>query len=272
MEYVTVQGAEVPVLGLGTWQLTGEQCYETVSTALELGYRHVDTAQMYDNERAVGRALADADVDRDDVFLTTKVTPGNARYDDILRSTRESLERLDTGYADLLLLHWPNPLVSFSDTARAMAELRDRGLIRHAGVSNFRRWRLRRARERSPVPLLADQVRLHPFYTHGALREYCRSTETMVTAYSPLAHGGLLDDDALAAIGERYDKTPAQVALRWATGLETVAAIPKTTSETHLRENIDVFDFELDAGERERIARPSLAKATALFLRNEMGL
>ncbi len=272
MECVRVQDAEVPAIGLGTWQLTGEQCYETVSTALELGYRHVDTAQLYGNEREVGRAVADADADREDVFLTTKITPGNARYDDVIESARASLERLDTGYVDLLLLHWPNPLVSFGETARAMAELRDEGLIRHAGVSNVRRWRLKRARETSPIPLLADQVRLHPHYTHRSLREYCQSAETLVTAYSPLAHGGLVDDDLLARIGERYGKTPAQVALRWATQLDNVAAIPKSTSREHLAENLAAFDFELTDAEIERIARPSLVRSAGLFLRNEMGL
>jgi len=270
MEYVTVQDAQIPALGLGTWQLTGEQCYETVSTALELGYRHVDTAQLYGNERQVGRAIADADVDRDDVFLTTKVTPGKAGYEDVLASTEASLDRLDTDYVDLLLLHWPNPLVDFRETARAMAELRDDGLIRHAGVSNFRRWRLERAREKSPVPLLADQVRLHPYYTRRKLREYCRYTDMMVTAYSPLAHGGIVDDAELAAVGDRYDKTAAQVALRWATQLEGVAAIPKSTSRDHLRANVDIFDFELDDDEVARVTRPSLVKSAGLFLRNEM--
>ncbi|WP_226022187.1 aldo/keto reductase [Halomicrobium salinisoli] len=272
MEYVRVRDAEVPAIGLGTWQLTGEQCYETVSTALELGYRHVDTAQLYGNEREVGSAIADADVDREDVFLTTKVTPGNARYDDVIESTRASLDRLDTDYVDLLLLHWPAPLVSFRETARAMAELRDEGLVRHAGVSNFRRWRLKRAREKSPIPLVADQVRLHPHYTHRSLREYCADVDAMVTAYSPLAHGGLVDDDLLARIGERYGKTPAQVALRWVTQLANVAAIPKSTNREHLAGNLAALDFELTDAEMERIDRPSLVRSAGLFLRNEMGL
>ena len=272
MEHVTVQDAQVPAIGLGTWQLIEEECYETVSTALELGYRHVDTAQLYENESEVGRAIADSAVDRDDVWVTTKIKPGNARTDDVIESTRESLDRLDTEYVDLLLLHWPNPLVSFRDTARGMAELRDGGLIRHAGVSNFRRWRLRRAREKSPIPILANQVRFHPFYTHEALRECCEGTETMLTAYSPLAHGGLLDDPVLSEIGERYDKTPVQVALRWAIDFETVAAIPKSTSKDHLVQNIDIFDFELTDAERDRITRPSMLQSFGLFLRNEMGI
>jgi 2,5-diketo-D-gluconate reductase B len=269
MEYVTVQDAEVPALGLGTWQITGEQCYETVSTALELGYRHIDTAQLYENEREVGRAIADSDVDREDVFLTTKVMPQRANYDGVVESTRESLERLDTDYVDLLLLHWPNPLVSFRDTARGMAELRDDGKIRHAGVSNFRRWRLKRARRQSPIPLLADQVRMHPFYTRRALREYCRNNDVMLTAYSPLAHGGMIDDDVCGAIGERYDKSPAQVALRWAIQHETVAAIPKSTSERHLAANVDIFDFSLSEREMAAIARPSVVKTLGLVFGNE---
>jgi diketogulonate reductase-like aldo/keto reductase len=270
MDTVSVRGVEVPTLGLGTWQTTGDQCYETVSTALELGYRHVDTAQLYENERAVGRAIADSDVDREDVWLTTKVTPGNARYEDVLASSRESLERLDTSYVDLLLLHWPNPLVDFGDTARAMAELRDDGLADNVGVSNFRRWRLRKARERSPVPILADQVRCHPYYTRETLRNECEREEQVLTAYSPLAHGGVVDDSRLAAVGEPHDRSAVQVALRWLTQRANVVAIPKSTSRDHLAANLAALDFELDDEEMARVASPSLVRTTSLFLRNEM--
>jgi len=145
MEHVTVRDVDVPAISPGTWQLSGKRWYETVKTALELGYRHVDTAQLYGNEAEVGRAIADAAVDRDEVFLTTKVRPGKARTADVVESTRASLDRLDTDYVDLLLLHWPMPLVSFRKTARGMARLREEGLIRHAGVSNFRTWRLIRS-------------------------------------------------------------------------------------------------------------------------------
>lgn len=270
MEHVTVRDESVPAIGLGTWQLEGQECYETVRTALELGYRHVDTAQLYENETAVGRAIADSDVDREDVFLVTKVRSRNAREADVVESTRASLDRLGTDYVDLLLLHWPRPLISFARTARGFERLREAGAIRHAGVSNFRTWRLKRAAAKSPVPLFADQVRLHPYYTHRKLRAYARATDTMVTAYSPLGHGAFVDDDVLAAIGDRYDKTAAQVALRWVTGFENVVAIPKSTSEGHLRENLDVFDFTLTPEERERITRPSFLRTARLFLRNEM--
>jgi diketogulonate reductase-like aldo/keto reductase len=269
MEHVSVQDAEIPALGLGTWQLTGEQCYETVSTGLELGYRHVDTAQMYGNEREVGRAIADASLDRGDIFLTTKVTPRNARYDDVIESTRASLDRLGTDYVDLLLLHWPNPLVDFRDTARAMAELRDEGSIRHAGVSNFRPRRLRKAREKSPVPIVADQVRLHPYYPRRSLRDYCEGADVAVTAYSPLAHGGMIGDDVADDIGNRYDKSAVQVTLRWATQLDNVVAIPKATSRAHLDANLAIFDFELSDAEMDRMTRPSRLRTLGLALGNE---
>jgi diketogulonate reductase-like aldo/keto reductase len=153
-----------------------------------------------------------------------------------------------------------------------MAELRDDGLIRHTGVSNFRTWRLKRARETSPVPPLADQVRVHPHYTHRKLRSYCRREDLLVIAYSPLAHGGMIDDDVLAAIGEGYGKSAAQVALRWAIERENVLPIPKATSRDHLAANADVFDFELTEDEHDRITRPSIAKSIRHFLRNEVGL
>lgn len=270
MEHVTVRGEDVPAIGLGTWQLEGEECYETVRTALDLGYRHVDTAQLYENEAAVGRAIEDSDVDREDVFLVTKVHPGNAKTEAVVESTRESLERLRTDYVDLLLLHWPRPLVSFSRTAEGFARLREEGAIRHAGVSNFRTWRLKRAVEKSPVPVFADQVRLHPFYTHRKLRQYARTTDTLVTAYSPLAHGAMIDEDVLAEIGAKYDKTAPQVALRWATQFPKVVAIPKSTDRDHLRQNMEIFDFTLTRDEHDRITRPSLLKSARLYLGNEL--
>jgi len=272
MEHVTVQGAEVPALGLGTWELTGEQCYETVSTALELGYRHVDTAQYYGNERQVGRAIADSNVDRDDVFLTTKIKPGDAAREDLLAAARESLDRLGTDYVDLLLLHWPNPLVDLEETLGAMATLREEGAIRHAGVSNFSKKRLKRARQVSPVPILTNQVGFHPHRPRRELLAYCQEYDTMLTAYSPLAHGGLIDEDVLRAIGTKYDKSAVQVALRWAIQHHNVATIPKATSREHLAANIDIFDFTLTGDEMNRITRPSLLKSGALFLKGRLGV
>lgn len=269
MEHVSVQGAEVPAIGLGTWGLEGEQCRETVETALELGYRHIDTAQAYGNERAVGEAIRDAGVDREDIFLTTKIQPGHAGDGDFQHAVEESLERLDTAYLDLVLLHWPNMLTPFSETARAMADVLDDGAARHVGVSNFRRRRLRRARSVSPVPLLADQVQFHPYYPHRKLLSYCQSEDVLLTAYSPLARGGILGDDELRELAQRYEVTPAQIALRWAIQHRNVAAIPKSTSPDHLAQNIDIFDFGLSQAEMDRVTQPSYLRTVLAWAKSE---
>ncbi|MFP4590471.1 MAG: aldo/keto reductase [Halobacteriales archaeon] len=252
--------AAIPAIGLGTWQHTGAPCAETVRTALELGYRHVDTARAYDNEGAVGRGLSEADVDREAVFLTTKLWRSDLRAAAVVEATHESIEALDVEYVDLLLIHWPHPRVPLGETLGAMAELRDDGLVRHLGVANFTRDQLERARRLADVPLVTDQVLYNPYKDQSDLLEYLAGRDLTLTAYSPLARGGLLGDDTLADVGERYGKTPAQVALRWLVQQPGVVAIPKATGREHLEENLDVFDFELTDAEMERVAklRPGL--------------
>ncbi|MFC6725188.1 aldo/keto reductase [Halobium palmae] len=271
MEYATVQGVDVPKVGLGTWRMEGEACRGAVETALDLGYRHVDTAQVYENEREVGRAIAASDVDRDDVFLTTKVNPREAGYDDLLLSVGRSLERLGTDYVDLLLLHWPNPLVRIGETMDAMATLVDRGVARHVGVSNFNVRRLKKARRVADVPVFADQVQFHPYSPQRDLLRYCQREDVLLTAYSPLAQGNMLRDDVVTDIGRKYDRSPAQVAVRWATQHRNVVTIPKSTSREHLRENLNVFDFKLTREEVERITRPSRLKTGATMVRGMLG-
>jgi diketogulonate reductase-like aldo/keto reductase len=267
MEYCEVRGVRVPKVGLGTWRMEGEECYDAVSTALELGYRHVDTAQMYDNEAEVGRALADADVDRRDVFLTTKVNPRNADRAGVVESTKASLDRLDTPYVDLLLLHWPNPLVRIEETMDAMKRLVDEGRVHHVGVSNFPVPMLKKAREVSDVPILTNQVQFHPHRPQRKLLRYCQAEDLVLTGYSPLAQGDVVDDGTLREIGERYDKTPAQVALRWATQHRNVAVVPKSTSREHLADNLAVFDFKLTREEIDEVTRPSLLKTGASMVK-----
>ena len=245
--------ARIPALGLGTWQNTGEQCAETVQAALDMGYRHVDTAQVYRNESAVGTGIAAADVDRDDLFLTTKVWRTNLRPDDVRRSIRDSLTALGVDYVDLLLVHWPHPLVPIADTLGAMAALRSEGLVRHLGVSNFTRGQLDEARRACEAPLVTNQVLYHPYTDQSALRSYCAEHDMALTAYSPLARGAVLSDEALADIGRRHDKSPAQVALRWLIQQEQVVAIPKASSRPHLVANLDVFDFALSDAEMTQI-------------------
>ncbi|MFD1563621.1 aldo/keto reductase [Haloarchaeobius amylolyticus] len=253
MEHVSLRGVDIPSLGLGTWPMTGTQCTEAVRTALELGYRHVDTAQMYDNEDAIGAAIADSRVDRDDVFVTTKLLRENLRRDDALESFQRSLDHLGTAYVDLLLIHAPNPDVPIDETIAVMNQLQDEGSVRHIGVSNFSIAQLRDAMAASETPILTNQVRYHPYRDRSVLLEYCRDNDIMLTAYSPLAEGEIATDETLAQIGATYDKTAAQVALRWLLQQENVSTIPKASSREHLRENIDIFDFELTDAEMDRI-------------------
>ena len=253
MESVTVQGVEVPALGLGTYQLRGQTCADTVREALERGYRHVDTAEFYDNQRAVGRGIAEADVDREAVFLTTKIWRSNLRREDALHSARESLDRLDLEYVDLLLIHWPVESIPVAETLDAMTDLRAEGRVRHIGVSNFSVAQLREAIDVADAPILTDQVRYHPFTDRSDLLESCIEEDVLLTAYSPLAKGKVTRDETLAAIGDRYGKTAAQVALRWLVQQDHVAAIPKATGTQHLRENLAVFDFELTDEEMGRV-------------------
>jgi diketogulonate reductase-like aldo/keto reductase len=273
VEHVSVQGVEVPALGLGTWRSDGQDAYRAVSTALEAGYRHVDTAEAYRNERQVGEAIADSAVDREEVWLTTKVLPATATD---YRSTREAAEacrdRLGLDYVDLVLLHWPNPVADLEGQLGALNDLADDGAIGHVGVSNFGQRRLARARELSDRPVLTDQVQFHPFYTQRPLLRYCQDNDVMLTAYSPLGHGGVLGDDLLAEIGARYDKSAAQVAIRWALQHTNVSVIPKSTTPEHIRENAAVFDFSLTEGELDRIARHSPVRTGVAWVRGRLGV
>lgn len=250
---VDAGGASVPKLGLGTWQNTGEQCAESVKTALELGYRCVDTAQAYDNEERVGEGIAAADVDREDVLLTTKVWRGHLHYDDVLDTVHGSLDRLQVEYVDLLLIHGPHPRVSIEEPLEAMAQLHEDGLVEHLGVSNFTRSQRKTVIEATDRPVVTNQVMYHPYKDQSALKSFCADNGFALTAYSPLARGGVLDDDVLAGIGDRYDKSAAQVALRWLLQQDDVVAIPKATSREHIEQNLAAFDFELTDEEVARI-------------------
>ncbi|MBX0287548.1 aldo/keto reductase [Halomicroarcula sp. F28] len=272
METIEVQGTSVPALGLGTWQLTGPTCTETVETALELGYRHVDTAQAYGNERQVGLGIEAADVDRDDVFLVTKLDGSNRDATSVRQSTRESLNKLGTDTLDCLLIHWPNTpwMAPLEETLDAMNDLVDDGVVEHIGVSNFSPARLDRARELSDAPVLTDQVQYHPYWDQRKLLDYCRIHDVLLTAYSPLSRGGVLSDPALVTIGNRYGKSPAQVALRWLVQQDGVAAIPKASSREHLEANMAIFDFELTDDELAWIRDPSKTKTGLQFVRSQL--
>jgi diketogulonate reductase-like aldo/keto reductase len=241
-------------LGLGTWQNdVPEECAESVQTALELGYRHIDTAQAYGNEDAVGRGIAQSSVPREEVFLATKVDTANLSYDDVHESTRESLDRLGTDYIDLLYVHWPTETYDAPETLRAFQELYDEGLIRHIGVSNFEPRHLDEAREILDAPILANQVELHPYLQQEELRAYAEEHDHHVVAYSPLARTSVLDDDVLGSIAEKHDASVPQVVLSWILDIG-VSPIPKATGGEHIRDNWGAYDVDLDAEDHERIA------------------
>ncbi|GIV57349.1 MAG: oxidoreductase [Rhodothermaceae bacterium] len=259
MHHVQANGASIPALGFGTFQMKGETAYAAVRHALDLGYRHLDTAQIYANEAEVGRALAESGVAREAVFLTTKVWIDRFTSDRLAPSVDESLRRLRTDYVDLLLLHWPNPDVPLAETIRALNQVQRAGKTRHIGVSNFPTKLLREALALTDVPLVTNQVEYHPYLSQRAVLAVLREAGMCLTAYSPLAQGRLLDDPVLRTLGARYGKTPAQVALRWLLQQDGVVAIPKAARPEHAAANIDVFDFTLTDEEMRQIhglARP----------------
>lgn len=251
MIYQTIQGEDVPALGLGTWRLNGAACREGVRHALDLGYRHLDTAQTYENEAEVGQGLKDAGVDRGDVFLATKVTHTNLGPDAVRASTEKSLRKLGTDYVDLLYVHWPAGAFDMDETLGAFAQLQEDGLTRRIGVSNFTPTLLKEALKHAP--LFSVQIEYHPFLAQHALARLAREHDLLLTAYAPLARGRVLEDDLLQAIGEAHNKTAAQVTLRWLLQQENVAAIPKAGSTEHRAENADVFDFELSSEEMSNL-------------------
>jgi 2,5-diketo-D-gluconate reductase B len=251
-ETLTVQGVEIPKLGFGTWQITGRACEVAVRDALELGYRHIDTARMYGNEAEVGQGLHDSGLNRDEVFVTTKLWREELDAAGVSQALEESLRDLRTEYVDLLLIHWPNPRVPLAETLGAMREAQEAGRARHLGVANFPSALLREALELAP--LVCDQVEYHPYLGQPAVLEVARERDLMVTAYSPLAQGAVLRDPAIREIAGRHGKTPGQVVLRWLLDQPNVAAIPKAASHEHRASNLDVFGFELSDDERGVIA------------------
>jgi 2,5-diketo-D-gluconate reductase B len=252
MEFLELNSDLVPKLGFGTWQITGPECVDAVRDALEIGYRHLDTAQMYGNEEQVGEAIAASGVDRDEIFLTTKVWWENLEHDRFLQSTDESLSRLGTDYVDLLLIHWPNEELPLDEPLAAMRRLQIDGRARHLGVSNFTPELLKMAAAR--VPIECNQVEYHPFLAQDELLAEVRERGMMLTAYSPLARGAVAEDPVLAEIAEVHRKTPSQIALRWLLQQERVAAIPKAATAEHRRDNFEVFDIRLSDDEMQRIS------------------
>jgi len=245
---------DVPRLGLGTYQNDDhDQCAESVRTALEVGYRNVDTAQGYENEAAVGEGIADAEVPREDVFLASKVQTDNLGYDDTLESTRESASKLGVDTVDLMYVHWPLDTYDPEATLPALDDLREEGTIDHVGLSNFRPDQLDEAGDHLDAPIFAHQVEMHPLLQQEELHEYALADDHLLVAYCPIARGTVSEVDAIREVAEKHDATPVQVSLAWLTGKENVVAIPKATGEDHIRENFEARAVDLDAEDVERI-------------------
>lgn len=242
----------MPALGLGTWQLRGEEAERAVVTALGMGYRHVDTAAIYENEEAVGAGLKASGVPRDHLFLTTKIWHDSLTPDGVHQAIDASLKRLGTDYVDLLHIHWPDPDVSLADTLGAMQAVRDAGKTRLVGVSNFTPSLLAEALEIVP-DLAGVQVEYHAFLGQPTLLELVRKHGLMLTAYSPLARGRVVKDETIQTIAAVHGKSAVQVALRWLIQQDRVAAIPKASSDDHLAANLAVFDFALSEDEMDAI-------------------
>ncbi len=243
----------VPALGFGTYQLEGESCASRVAYAIECGYRHIDTAEAYENEKNVAEGIRASGMDRKELFLVSKVWMDNLEHDALIKACEQSLKRLDTDYLDLYLIHWPSESVPIAESLGAMAKLRERGLIRHAGVSNFTRSLLEEALATGIIPIMTNQYESHPYLSQTDLTGFCRERGVLATAYRPIGKARIFDDPDIRAIAETHNKTPAQVILRWHMQREGVLAIPRSSSETHIRENFDIFDFTLRDEDMDRM-------------------
>ena len=255
----SVSGIEIPALGFGTWKLSGPDCIAALRLALATGYRHIDTAQIYENEAEVGTALKESGVPRGDIFLTTKVWMTNLGARQMSASVEDSLRKLQTDYVDLLLIHWPSEDVPFAEQLQALAKLRDAGKARLIGVSNFPVALMREAVDNLGCPLACNQVEYHPYLSQKPVLDFTRTHDMLLTAYSPLARGKVAESKTLQEISARHGKSPGQVTLRWLLQQDGVAAIPKAASPGNIRANFDIFDFELSGDEMADIralARP----------------
>jgi len=245
--------ARIPVLGFGTWELTDGTAERMTREALEVGYRHIDTAEAYGNEDEVGRAIEASDVSRDEIFLTTKIWPDS--YSDFETAVDERLELLRTDRVDLLLLHWPRFRdTTLTRTVEALNRARRQDKTRHIGVSNFNTDQLTRAWAASEAPLVTNQVEYHPFLAQGPVLDAVRDRGMCLTAYSPLAHGEVPGNRVLESIGSDHGVSAAAVAIRWLIQQDDVAALPRTSAPDHCRDNFSALEIELDEEEMDRIA------------------
>lgn len=259
-------GCKIPMLGLGTWQLTGKQCENIVEKALEYGYEHIDTADAYGNHKEIAKAISN--FNRKKIFLTTKIIPDKLHYDSVLSACDRFLKELNTNYLDLLLIHWPNNKIPIRETLEAFKELQKQKKIHSFGVSNFTIHHLEDSLKVNSKIVSVNQVEFHPYLYQKELLEFCQTNKIVLTAYSPLGRKKTLNDNAIKEIAKANSKTEAQVCLKWLLQ-KNIAVIPKASSEEHLKENMQLFDWKLskedekridEIGIKERIINPSIGE------------
>lgn len=247
----TIQDTKVPALGFGTYELMGGECRRSVTTALETGYRHIDTARMYGNEDEVGAALIESGVSRDDIFLTSKVWLDDLDYDSLMREVDASLRALRTDFLDLALVHWPTEKVPLEETFRALTQLQEEKVIRRFGVSNFTPKWLEKALVLGKV--FCNQIEYHPLLRQRRLHQMALEHDLLLTAYAPLAQGELHDNEVLQKVAKHHDATPEQISLAWLLEQPNVAAIPRSSKPEHIRSNFQALELRLNDEDRRQI-------------------
>lgn len=255
MQFITLNnGLEMPQLGFGVWQVPDEEVTPAVVKAIEVGYRSIDTAKVYENERGVGKAIAESDIPREELFITTKVWNTDQGYENTLQAFDASLEKLGLDYVDLYLIHWPTPKFdTYVETYKALEKLYNDGRVKAIGVCNFNVEHLQRLLDECDVKPVLNQVECHPYFQQNELKEFCAKHDIFVEAWSPLNQGGaVLNDDIVIHIAEQYKKTPAQVIIRWHLQSNTIV-IPKSVTPSRIEENFNVFDFELNQEDMKAI-------------------
>ena len=260
-QYILANDVQIPVIGLGTWQTPDDEIgYQAVLSALQIGYRHIDTAQGYRNEDIVGRAVKDSGIIREEIFITSKLDNPNHGYDNTMRSFEGTLEQLGTDYVDLFLIHWPNPLQyrktwqqTNAETWRAFEELYNAGKIRAIGVSNFRQHHIDELMKTAKISPMVNQIRLCPGETQDELVTYCKERNILLEAYSPLGTGQIFKVPEMQALAVKYQKSIAQICIRWSLQ-NSFLPLPKSVTAERIRENMDVFGFELSDDDVRLIA------------------
>ncbi|MEO9876522.1 MAG: aldo/keto reductase [Anderseniella sp.] len=253
MKIVSANGADIPAIGLGTWELRGDECARLVETALQNGYTHIDTAQMYQNEREVGAGIKASGVDRDSLFVTTKIWPDNYGSDDFARAVDERLAFLDCGTLDLLLLHWPPGAVSMAEAVAGLNKAKRAGFARHIGISNFTVAQVEEAVALSEEPLVCNQIEYHPLINQNKVRAACARHGLAVTAYCPIARNKVADEPVMRDIARRHDASPAQIALAWLAGHGDVISIPRSSRPERLADNLQALEISLSEDEMTEI-------------------